>query len=277
MPTIKANGAEIYYEETGSGPPIILTGGGLNGTREVYWPIIPGLAREHRVIAYDRRWGGQSKSPLAVQTWDLGCLDVIGLMDALGIDQAHLGGGSSAPGISMGCAARYPDRVSSLFPSIVAGGIIAEAFLVAKLFLGIDIALSQGMKALVAACDPTNRRAPFVPDHVLSDPEYRATLESMPPEEFAQIMRNTIHAIVDGPYVSLGMTEEMLRGIRVPTLIFPGHDDIHPRYVAEQVHRLIPNSQWAEVNSDTYDFENHQEPERYVERVLKFLAEVDAG
>ena len=31
MPTANVNGAELYYEETGSGSPIILTGGGLNG------------------------------------------------------------------------------------------------------------------------------------------------------------------------------------------------------------------------------------------------------
>ena len=277
MPRANVNGAELYYKETGSGTPIILTGGGLNGGFEVYEPIIAGLAREHRVIAYDRRWGRQSKSPLVVQTWDLCCNDLMGLMDALGIRQAYLGGGSFAPGISMGCAARYPDRVLALFPSLVAGGIVCDAVLVTKLFRGMQMATDQGMKAVVAARDLTDLRAPFVPDQVEYDPEYRKRLESMAPEEFAQIMKDTILALFDGPYVSLGMTEAMLRGLRVPTLIFPGHDEIHPRVVAEAIHRLIPNSQWAEVPSNTYDYENHEEPEIYIQRVLKFLAEVEAG
>ena len=277
MPIAKANGAELYYEETGSGSPIILTGGGLNGGFEVYEPIIGGLAQEHRVIAYDRRWGRQSKSPLAVQTWDLSCNDLIGLMDALGIEQAYLGGGSFAPGISMGCAARYPDRVLALFPSLVAGGIVCDAFLATKLYRSMDIAMNQGMKAVVAAHDRLDLWAAFVPDQVEYDPEYRNTIVCMAPEEFAQIMRDTIFALLDGPYVSLGMTEEMLKGLRTPTLIFPGHDDIHPRYIGERIHRLIPNSQWSEIPSNTYDAENHEQPELYIERVLQFLSEVEAG
>ena len=38
----------------------------------------------------------------------------------------------------------------------------------------------------------------------------------------------------------------------------PGNNDIHPRRVAEQVHRLIPNAQWAEVRPHA------EEPEKYV-------------
>ena len=70
MPRAKVNGAEIYYEEAGSGPAMILSPGGLQGVLESYQPVLEGLAHEHRVIAYDRRFGGQSKSPMVVQTWD---------------------------------------------------------------------------------------------------------------------------------------------------------------------------------------------------------------
>ena len=88
MPRAKVNGAEIYYEEAGSGPPMILSPGGLQGVLESYQPVLEGLSRTHRVIAYDRRFGGQSKSPMVVQTWDQVCQDVVGLMDVLGIGQA---------------------------------------------------------------------------------------------------------------------------------------------------------------------------------------------
>ena len=53
MPTAQVNGAEIYYEESGSGPPIILSGGGLQGTLAGYGPVVGELSREHRVISYD--------------------------------------------------------------------------------------------------------------------------------------------------------------------------------------------------------------------------------
>ena len=97
MPTAKVNGAEIYYEEAGSGPPLILSPGGLQGVLSSYQPVRAQLSQTHRVIVYDRRFGGQSNSPMVVQTWDLVCQDVIGLMDVLNIEQAYLvGRGPSA-------------------------------------------------------------------------------------------------------------------------------------------------------------------------------------
>src|SRR6059036_2375033 len=91
MARAKVNGAEIYYEEAGSGPPLILSPGGLQGVLSSYQPVRTQLSQTHRVIVYDRRFGGQSTSPLVVQTWDLVCQDVIGLMDVLGLEQAYLG------------------------------------------------------------------------------------------------------------------------------------------------------------------------------------------
>lgn len=113
MPTAQVKGAEIYYEEAGSGPPLILSPGGLQGVLSSYQPVIEALSQAHRVIAYDRRFGGQSNSPMVVQTWDMVYQDVIGLMDVLGIETAYLGGGSFGAAISFGCAVRYPKRVLS--------------------------------------------------------------------------------------------------------------------------------------------------------------------
>ena len=84
-------------------------------------------------------------------------------------------------------------------------------------------------------------------------------------------MRDTIRALFEGPYVSLGMTAEMLNGVQVPTLVMPGHDDVHPREIAESVHRHIPNSQWAEVPPHS------EAPDKYVKRVVQFIAEVEKG
>ena len=272
MPTAKVNGAEIYYEERGSGPPIILSPGGLNFSLEPFRAVIEGLSQKHRAIGYDRRFGGRSKSPLVVQTWDLCSNDVMGLMDALGIEQAYLGGGSFGPGISMGCAARYPHRVRGLILSNMVGGIIPTSYLAARLFRSGAMAVDQGMRAVIeAAFDPDDRCAPFLPDRAQSDPEFRKELEAMDPEEFYQIMNDTIRALFDGPYPTFGMTVEMLKATTVPTLITPGHNDRHPREVAELVHRLIPNSQWAEIPPEV------ENSEKYVHRVSRFIADVEAG
>ena len=100
------------------------------------------------------------------------------------------------------------------------------------------MAVDQGMRTVIeAAFDPDDRCAPFLPDRAHSDPEFRKQLEAMDPEEFYQIMNDTIRALFDGPYPTFGMTVEMLKATTVPTLITPGHNDRHPRAVAELVHR----------------------------------------
>ena len=200
MPAAKVYGAEIYYEEAGSGPPIILSPGGLNFSLEPYRAVLEGLSQKHRAIGYDRRFGGRSKSPIVVQTWDLCSNDVIGLMDSLGIEQAYLGGGSFGPGISMSCAARHPHRVRGLILSNMVGGIIPSSYLAGRLFRSGAMAVDQGMKAVIeAAFDPADRCAPFLPDRAKSDPEFRKELEAMDPQEFYQIMNDTIRASLRCP------------------------------------------------------------------------------
>jgi pimeloyl-ACP methyl ester carboxylesterase len=267
MPRAKVNGAEIYYEETGSGPPMLLTPGGLKGVSGYFGPVVEGLSREHRVITYDRRFGGRSRSPVVVQSWELACQDVMGLMDALGIERAYLGGNSFGAAISMRCALAYPERVRAIFPGTVAGSIACDVLLGAQLLRSADIALNRGMKAVATSADPADRFSPFVPDGVQDDPDYRAAFEATAPEEFVQAMRDTVEALFDGPYAALGVTADMLKGIRTPALVMPGNDDIHPRGLAELVHRLIPNCRWGEVGRPT------EEPEKYLRRVLEFLHE----
>ena len=270
MATAKVNGAEIYYEESGSGPPIILSPGGLQGVASSYQPVIEALSQEHRVVVYDRRFGGQSRSSLVVQTWEMVCDDVFGLMDTLGMDQAYLGGGSFGAAISFGCAFRRPERVRAIFPSNIAGGVICDGYLTGKLFKSMDMAENDSIASVVDAFDADDRFSPFSPEIAQTDAQYRKTLESMNTEDFVQVMRDTIYAFFDGSYPTLGMTEQMLQSIRVPAMVMPGNNDVHPRRVAEMVHRLVPNCQWAEVRPHS------EEPEKYAKRVLRFLSTVEA-
>ena len=202
-----------------------------------------------------------------MQTWDMVCQDVFDLMDSLNIDQAFLGGGSFGAAISFGCASRNPERVKAIFPSNIAGGTICDAYLAGKLFRSLDMATNQGIGTVIDAFDPDDRFSPFSPERAQHDPEYRSNLEAMRPEEFAQVMRDTIYALFDGPYVSLGMTAEALKGIRTPAIIMPGSNDIHPRPLAERVHRLVPNSQWGETPP------HGEAPQQYTQRVLEFLSQ----
>jgi len=73
IPTAQVNGAALYSEEAGSGCSFLLSPGGLQGGLASYQPVSKALSQAYRVIIYDRRLGGQSQSPMVVQTWDLVC------------------------------------------------------------------------------------------------------------------------------------------------------------------------------------------------------------
>jgi pimeloyl-ACP methyl ester carboxylesterase len=130
--------------------------------------------------------------------------------------------------------------------------------------------INRGINSVVSAFDSGDQFAPFSPEIAQHDRQYRRDLERMAPEDFAQVMKDTIYALFDPPFPTLGMTEYMLKSIRVPTMVMPGGNDIHPRRLAELVHRLVPNCRWAEVPP------HGNAPELYSQRVLQFLDEVES-
>ena len=96
MPFYERGDTRIYYEEVGSGfPLLIIPGGGLNSTVEglrTSHPFNPMAAygNDFRVIAADLRNSppGQSTGPLEIdRPWDAYSEDQLGLMDYLGIDK----------------------------------------------------------------------------------------------------------------------------------------------------------------------------------------------
>lgn len=138
MPQIAANGITLEYEDYGdpADPPILLVMG--LGAQLTLWPIelVEALvARGFRVIRYDNRDIGLShkfdgvKAPGIVRLMLLGRLgftprvpytladmanDAAGLLDALGIDSAHVVGASMGGMIAQHIAFSHPARVRSL-------------------------------------------------------------------------------------------------------------------------------------------------------------------
>ena len=61
MPFAENDGTRIYWEEQGSGPPLILIMG-LGYTSEMWYRVLPAFAREYRTIIFDNRGVGQSQA-----------------------------------------------------------------------------------------------------------------------------------------------------------------------------------------------------------------------
>jgi 3-oxoadipate enol-lactonase len=104
---------ELYHEESGEGPPLLLSGS-LGSTLAMWDPLVPAIRLRHRVIRYDHRGHGRSSVPRGPYSIaDLG-RDAIDLMDRLGIARASFCGVSLGGMTGMWLAANAPERVDRL-------------------------------------------------------------------------------------------------------------------------------------------------------------------
>ena len=113
MPKIRIADGEIHYESTGSGDPLVFVSG-LNGLGRYWQPQIGFFAERFRVIAYDQRGTGASDRLQRTFSVDGFAADLTGLMDALGIERAHIVGLSTGGAIGQTIAIEAPQRLNRL-------------------------------------------------------------------------------------------------------------------------------------------------------------------
>lgn len=118
MPYLQANGTRLYYQQFGEGPDVVLIHA-LTANLAVWMgtPLVYSLAETHRVTIYDLRGHGQSEvQPEGYTSLNM-AHDLIGLMDAVGIDRAILVGHSFGGVIGVHAAALWPERVRGVIVS----------------------------------------------------------------------------------------------------------------------------------------------------------------
>ena len=107
--TVHANGIDVQYYRTGTGPPVVLAHGTYdNGRRWI--PLGSDLADDHEVIAYDARGHGRSDAPDTGYDIDSRVADLVGLVDELGLADPVLLGHSMGAATVAWAAAEHPER-----------------------------------------------------------------------------------------------------------------------------------------------------------------------
>ena len=110
---VDVGGVRTRVLRAGSGPDLVLLHG-TGGHLEAYARDIRGLAADFRVTAYDMVGHGWSATPDRPYTIDVLSDHLVGLMDALGIERAHLSGESLGGWVVAWTAAHHADRVDRL-------------------------------------------------------------------------------------------------------------------------------------------------------------------
>ena len=113
----------LAYETAGKGEPLVLVHAGV-ADRRMWGPQWPAFAASHRAVRYDLRGYGESLPPSG--PWSHHA-DLLGLLDELGLERAHLVGASVGAGIAVEAALAQPRRVASLVLAAPGGALFGEA------------------------------------------------------------------------------------------------------------------------------------------------------
>src|SRR5262245_34948349 len=113
MSTVTVGDVELYYEEHGSGEPLLLIMG-LAADSMAWMFQLPAFSERYRTIVFDNRGVGRSAKPAGPYTIAGMADDAAGLLAALGVERTHVVGVSMGGMIAQELALRHPQRVRGL-------------------------------------------------------------------------------------------------------------------------------------------------------------------
>ena len=289
MPYANINGINLYYEDHGTGPAVILTPGGRGDTNALR-PIAALLSPHIRVILHDRRNCGRSEVGIGGQLseqhhW---AEEMAGLLKHIGATPAYAAGGSAGSRTTLTLAARHPEVIKGVYVWEVSGGPNSGE-LMSPGYYGqyIEAAEKGGMAAVV--------ETEFFGQRVKDNPANRGRLMSMDPAKFISAMEKWQTAFARPNPVG-DMTEDELKSIKCPVVLIEGNtpDDVHHVSAAENAHRLIPNNQllpsaWSHAEWDVIGQHDHTFPgiaatnrysmkaTHYAAQILEFVTKQEAA
>lgn len=203
----------ISWEKVGTGPPLLLVHPSLSDSTIWYdLRYVETLADSYTLLLLDCRGHGRSDKPSSQASYTLTRLvdDVIDLLDAGQIEQAHLMGYSLGGRVALGCGARFPDRFTSLI--IGAGSFKAPSGGFDRVSFpgGLETLATQGVEPFLAEW---SRHAGFALPAAIE-----STFRSNAPEVMVPFLRQMDE--------DLSM-EACLPSIDIPALLFAGEHDTH--------------------------------------------------
>ena len=268
--SIIAGGYQTNLHEHGKGFPLMLIhGSGPGVTAWAHWRLVmPELAKQRRVIAPDMLGFGYSERPANPDYQrDVWVEHAIGVLDALGIEQADLVGNSFGGGIALALAIRYPHRVRRL----VLMGSVGVSFPITD---GLDRVWGyepsfQTMRSLM---DTFAYDRALVTDE-LAELRYQASIRPGFQESFAQMFPAPRQRWVDG----LASNEADIRAVQHETLVIHGREDqVIPLQASLQLAQLIPNAQ-LHVYGHCGHWTQIEHAGRFARLVEDFLSEADSA
>ena len=275
MPFAKTNdGVNLYYEEAGSGTPIIFVHEYAADHRS-WEPQMRHFARRYRCITYSARGYPPSDVPedVAKYSQNRATDDIAAVLDHLGIAKAHVVGLSMGGFATLHFGFRHPNRALSL---VVAGcGYGAEKGqqdrFKAEVETVVDFIRTQGIKDFAEryAYGPT--RVQFENKDPRGFAEFKAALA-----EHSAIGAANTQAGVQGQRPSLYDLVGQMKAMTTPTLILTGDEDWPCLQPALLMKQTIPTAALSVMPNCGHTI-NIEDADQFNRLVGDFIVQVDAG
>ncbi|MDT7547008.1 MAG: hypothetical protein QOE99_3118 [Actinomycetota bacterium] len=262
--TTLADGTQLYWEESGAGSPLLLIQG-LGWSAEMWYSLVPQLEQTHRVIRYDARGIGRSDVPAGPYSIELMADDAIAVLQAAGLDRAHVLGVSLGGIVAQEVALRHPDAVTSLILGCTHPGgaetVWPDPIVMEVLKSRADMPFDEAVKAAVKyaysdGCDPAV---------IEQDMKRRLDLPTSPVGYEGQLLGG----------LGYQGTLPRLKGLTVQALVFTGDaDQMVPPENSATLAEAIPDSTTVVIPGAGHVVFTEQ-PVAVATAVREFLERVD--
>jgi pimeloyl-ACP methyl ester carboxylesterase len=270
--TVASGGEVIYYEVTGAAdaPTVVLTHG-AGGSHAAWFQQVPVLADAgYRVVTWDSRGFGNSTIVNRELGTDAAVADLTAILDAVGVERAHVVGQSMGGWWTTGFALAHPDRVATITLSNTVGGLWTDEL--ARHFAAMVAPDARADAAAIAILDDGTEGRLGV--HSALSPAFA---ERDPARAFLYQQLNTFHSPPMGAVgraLSGGAVgHAALDALGIPILVITSSDDalFPPHLVIESAARLAMAKivEIADAGHSTY----FERPDEYNAALLDFFAQ----
>ena len=273
MPHAKSQGANIYFEATGAGTPILFLHE-YAGDHRSWADQVRYFSRVYRCISMAARDYPPSDVPATDAEYgqDIANRDAIAVLDHLKIDRAHVVGLSMAGYTALQLAIHFPDRLRSAVPAGAGSGSHSSQ---RATFLQEAEVNSRVMEKAAKLDAEQMGIGPTRVQLQNKDPQgWRSFVDHLaehPPAGSARVLRN-----VQGKRPSLYDLESQLRAVKVPVLLIVGDEDEPCLDTNLFMKRIMPAAQLAILPSSGHVL-NYEEPALFNLLIERFLSAVDRG
>lgn len=271
MPHATINGVNLYYEEAGSGYPLVLAHE-FAGSHESWREQVRFLSRHYRVITYNARGYPPSEVPQDVNAYsqETAVADLHQLLRHLRIDQAYIGGLSMGGALTVVFGVTHPELCRALIIAGAGTGSTDPERFRQQCETFAQQLDAGGMRGLADYC-----KGPTRVQLLRKDPAAW--------QEFADLFyQHSAHGSactfrgVQGRRPPIFAYKEQLQRLRVPALILVGDEDDPCLEPAIFLKRALSHSALVTFPRSGHGI-NLEEPELFNRSVIEFLRDVESG